>query len=283
MRIDKIHSIAIMKYMELSDAITKKLVRAGLSDKEALVYSALINLGGAFPSKIAEQTKLSRSTVYKILLDLSVKGLVNEIEKRNKLFYQIESPTRITKYLKAKVSIAKDELEKAEGLVPELENIYAFSAHKQKVTYFEGLESVIGIYESHVTCAKPYTMLAWSNTEYLESFLKNNFSTVYRKEKEKKGILTRAIIPDSESGRAFVRDEYQRIGVSEKFWPEIRFVSKNKFLVSGEITIYDEDKVSIVNLNPDRINGTIIQDKAIHDMMRMIFELSWDGAAQNQG
>lgn len=266
--------------METLNGLSKQLSKIGLTDKESLVYSALINLGGAYPSKIAEYTKLNRSTVYKVLLDLSIKGLVNEIEKKNKLFYQIESPSRIAKYLKNRVSIAKDELEKAENLIPQLENIYAYSAHSQRVSYFEGLEGVTRIFEDHLSYNKPYTMLAWSNTEYLEYFIKNGFSATYRKAKEKKHILTRAIIPETESGRAYVREEYQRIGVDEKYWPEVRFVSKDEFMVTGEITIYGDDKVSIVNLNPEKLTGTIIQDKAIHDMMRMIFELSWKGAGK---
>ena len=67
----------------------KKLEKTGFSDKEALVYLTLLELGGASPSKIAEYAELNRTTVYKILLNLSVRGLINEIEKRNKLFYQI--------------------------------------------------------------------------------------------------------------------------------------------------------------------------------------------------
>jgi len=64
----------------------KKLEKSGLSDKEALVYLSLLELGGAFPSKIAEYSGLNRSTVYMVLLNLSVRGLVNEIEKKNKFF-----------------------------------------------------------------------------------------------------------------------------------------------------------------------------------------------------
>jgi sugar-specific transcriptional regulator TrmB len=88
--------------------------KIGLTDKESAVYSTLLELGGAYPSKIAEKTKINRSTVYKILLDLSVKGLVSEIQKKGKLFYQIENPDKLARYLKDKVTIANDQFEKAQ-------------------------------------------------------------------------------------------------------------------------------------------------------------------------
>ncbi len=277
--IDNIRRYGIINCMNntLPD-IQKQLIKAGLSEKESAIYAALLHLGGAYPSKIAEITKINRSTVYKILLDLSVKGLVNEIEKKNKIFYQVENPNRLIRYAKDKVTIAKDALEKTERMIPDIEQLYNVFAHKPKVTYFEGLENVIHIYEDHLQMKQPYEMLAWSNTQYIENLLKLDFFFHYRKTKEAKKITTRAIVPDTLSDKSFVHLAYEKIGIAETFWPVARFVPVKEFSVSGEITIYGEDKVSIVNLNKDTLTGTLIQDKTIHDMMKMIFELSWKGA-----
>ncbi len=265
-----------------SPDIQKQLTKTGLSEKESLIYATLLNLGGAYPSKIAELTKINRSTVYKILLDLSVKGLVNEIEKKNKIFYQVENPARLVRYAKDKVTMAHDALEKTERLIPEIEQLYGSFANKPKVLYFEGLEQTIQIYEDHLNTKKPYEMLAWSNTQYIENILKLDFFLRYRRTKETQRITTRGITPDTESDKSFVREAYKKIGIDEKYWPIVRTVSQDIFNVQGEIIIYGDDKVSIVNLNEKTINGTIIQDKAIHDMMRMIFELSWKGASDTK-
>ena len=64
--------------------LLQKLNRSGFTDKESLVYVSLLELGGAYPSRIAQYCNLRRSTVYNILLSLSVRGIVNEIEKKNK-------------------------------------------------------------------------------------------------------------------------------------------------------------------------------------------------------
>src|ERR1035437_9501454 len=113
--------------------------KIGLSQKEALVYSTLIELGGAYPSKIAEGTKLNRSTVYKILLDLSVKGLVSEIKKKNKIYYQTEKPSKLLRYAKGQVTLANDHLETVQKLIPDLEGMYSLFSNKPKISYFEGI------------------------------------------------------------------------------------------------------------------------------------------------
>ncbi len=260
------------------EQIKKQLHRIGLTNKESAVYSTLLELGGAYPSKIAEKTKINRSTVYKILLDLSIKGLVNEIDKSKKLFYQIENPNKLTRHLKDKVLIVQDQLEVAQKIVPEIEGLFNMFANKPKVSYFEGEEQVVQIYEDHLDVKKPYEMLAWANTTYLQDLLKLDFFLRYRKTKEKTGITTRGIVPDTEFDQEFVNKTYKDIYIEEKYWPVMKYIPHREFSFEGEITIYSDDKVSIVNLNKNHFTGTIIQDKTIYNMMKMIFELSWKGA-----
>ena len=77
--------------MQIKDQIlVKKLEKTGFTDKEALIYVSLLELDGAFPSRIAQYSGLKRATAYDVLTALTIRGLVNEIEKKNKLFYQIE-------------------------------------------------------------------------------------------------------------------------------------------------------------------------------------------------
>ncbi len=254
--------------------LLKKLEKSGLSDKESLVYMALLELGGAYPSKVAEYTGLNRSTVYMILLQMSVKGLVNEIEKRNKQFYQIESPTRLVRNVKDKMSLIQDEIESAQRILPDIEGLFSV-ADKPKITYFEGIEGIKNIYESHTYVSKPYEMLAWANASSLESILPQEFFIKYRKTKEQKGITTRGIIPDKESDRTFTERVYE--GYKKEIIPIMKFISASSFPYNAEVTIYGDKKVSIVNLGKEKLTGVIIEDETIHGLMKMIFELSWNG------
>lgn len=251
------------------------LKKLGLSEKEALIYASLITLGGAFPSQIAEQAKLNRTTVYKILVGLSIKGLVNEIKKKNKIFYQVEKPDKLIRYVKSQAALAHDRIEQAERLIPDFEGLYSAFVDKPKILYFEGIDGILSIYEDQISTTKKYEMLAFSNASELENVFPKKFFENYRRTKEKIGITTRGIIPDTEKDQTFVSRLYD--GFKKEVVPEARYVPATEFSFKGEITIYADNKVSIVNLNQEHLTGLIIEDATIHKMMRMIFELSWKG------
>ncbi len=59
----------------------------GLSDNEALVYQKAVELGETSPFKISKATGIARTTVYAVLTDLSLKGLV-ELESATGLMKQ---------------------------------------------------------------------------------------------------------------------------------------------------------------------------------------------------
>lgn len=255
--------------------IIHRLEKIGLNNKEALVYTSLLELGGAFPSRIAEYSGLKRSTVYNVLVTLSVRGMVNEIEKRNKLYYQIEKPEKILRYASNQIATAEDNLEKAKGLIPDIQNIYGLLKNQPKITYYEGSEGILSIYEQHISVKKPYEMVAWANASALRNLLPSAFFDKYVKTKEEIGIVTRGILPDTPENRAFNSVRYANI--MEKNIPVLRYVPEKYFPSShlGEITIYGTNKVSIVNFDSTKMIGTVIEDESIHKIMRMIFELSW--------
>lgn len=255
-----------------NEILLKKLQKSGLSDKEALIYIALLELGGAYPSKIATSTSLNRSTVYMTLLHMSVKGMVNEIKKKNKLFYQVESPNKLLRYTQSKISIVNDEIESLKKILPDIEGMFTTS-DKPKITYFEGIDGVMQIYESHINVTKAYEMLAWSNASALETVLPEKFFKHYRRTKESKNITTRGIIPDADSDKTFTNRLYENF--RKEIIPRMKYIGVDKFPFNAEITVYGEKSVSIVNLGKEKFTGVIIEDQTIHGLMKMIFELSW--------
>ena len=75
--------------------LEKYLEELGLSDKEAVVYLALLQFDNAAPSQIAEKTKLNRSTVYVVLESLEKKGLASETNVGKTVHYQAAAPERL--------------------------------------------------------------------------------------------------------------------------------------------------------------------------------------------
>ena len=274
---DKTTPMAYSEVMKTTETIVPQLIKAGLSDKAALVYATLLAEGGCYPSAIAEATHLNRSTVYKILLDLSVKGLITEILKGKKLFYQIEKPQKLLRYAKSRLDQAEDVYETTKRLLPEVEGLYSLLPEKPIVKFFSGVEGVLTAYEDHVLQTKPYEMVGWVNEDKLHAFMPAKFFQDYRRRKEKIGVTTRGILPDRERDKDLLAAGYK--GIAKKYMPIVRYVPAETFHYASEITVYGENKVSIFNMKADKLIGVIIEDDTIHHMMRMIFELSWKGAA----
>ncbi len=254
--------------------LLQKLEKSGFTIKEAKVYLATLELGGAFPSRIAEYAGINRSTTYAVLLNLSMRGLVNEIQKRNKIFYQVEKPAKLVANAKTQISLAEERLEKTQTLVPDIEGLYAALANQPKVRYFDGAEGMIEIYKDMLEVEKKYEMLAFSNAAQLEQVFPAKFFEQFRRTKEKLGITTRGIIPDTDADRSY--NEKFFAGYKPEIVPRFRYIPAKEFPFKGEITMYGENKVSIVNLNKEHLTGIIIEDETIYKMMRLIFELSWE-------
>lgn len=252
-----------------------KLEKAGFNNKEALVYVSLLELGGAFPSRVAEYCGLKRSTVYSVLVTLSIRGIINEIEKRNKLFYQIEKPQKLVRYTEGKIRMAEESLDMIKNILPIIENLYGSFEDRPKITYYEKEEGILQIYEDHISTKKPYEMLAWANANELINLLPEKFFDNYVKTKEKIGIVTRGILPDTPENRKFNSIRYGEI--KKEAIPILKYVSPEHFPATrlGEITIYGDKKVSIVNFEKNKMIGTVIEDESIQKIMKMIFELSW--------
>ena len=257
----------------INQDLVKKLERGGFTDKEAFVYVSLLELGGAFPSKIAEYSGLNRSTTYKILLNLSIRGLVNEIEKKNKIYYQIENPEKILRYSQSKIRQAEDSLDEIKKILPDIEGLYGSGQNRPKITYYDSVENILSIYTDMITNQKPYEMLSFSTAGELIDFIPQRFFESFVREKEKIGITTKGIVPNTEKDRKYNDVIFKNI--DKKYWPEIRYVSKEKFPSSSEITVYGTNKVSIINFDKNKLAGIIIEDASIHNMIKAVFELSW--------
>jgi len=256
--------------------IIEELKKIGLSDKAAAIYAAVLDLGVAFPSAVAERTHLKRSTVYTLLTDLAIKGLVTELERNKKICYQAERPSKIVSFARGQIQLAEDRLERAKKVLPDLEGIFSLVSYKPRVRYFEGADGVKTVYEDHINENTAYEMVGFSNVEELVKFFSAQFLARYVKTKEKIGVKTRGILPNTAFSRRYNERVYR--GLNKKTHMKIRTIPADLFPYKGELTVYGTNKVSIINFHENVLIGVIIEDKMIHDMMRMIFELSWRGA-----
>ena len=82
---------------------TSNLQRIGLSEAEANVYLALIKLGRANVTKLAEESGVHRTNIYSILDKLKAMGLVSYFHEDNKMNFKAADPENLLNYIRFNV------------------------------------------------------------------------------------------------------------------------------------------------------------------------------------
>src|SRR5437868_13388020 len=116
----------------------KELQDMGLSEKEAKVYLAALELGPTTAEKLAIQAKVNRSTTYVQLESLMEKGLMSTYEEGKKTFFAPESPELLRRLL----TLKKDEVVARERdltrFLPDLLRQFEGAGEKPVVRLFPG-------------------------------------------------------------------------------------------------------------------------------------------------
>lgn len=241
--------------------LKKSLEYVGFSQKEILVYLALLELGKGTVTEISRKAGINRPTGYHVLSSLSSKELVKVSGKEPKQEYVAESPDQIEKLLLKKLEENQSFLKEARKIIPELKSIHNVS-DRPKVFFYEGREGMEKVYEDTLTSHEP--IRAYATVDDMHTGLKNYFPEYYKR-RAKAGIAIRAITPKTEIG-------LERKSHDKEEMREMALVPKDKYYFSPEINIYD-NKVMIASWREKL--GIIIESAEIADAMKKIYELSW--------
>lgn len=219
--------------------IKKTLQQIGLSEKEAIVYITLTEIGEALPSVIAKKAKLKRPTTYIILEQLIEKGLVGHLTKHDQKMFAPVDPSILLEFERQKF----EELEEAIPELTTLKNLYKKAPH---ISLFEGDEGIIQILEDSLSAKDG--IYCWSNTGLASSTALHQYHPFFLKKKIEKKIHSKCLFTYDENGLNFKKN-------SKKEFREVYLVPSEKFPFENEINIYN-DKISIISLK-DKI-GVII-------------------------
>lgn len=241
--------------------LQKSLEFIGFSEKEVLVYLALLELGKGTVTQISRKASINRPTGYHILSSLEFKELVKVSGKEPKQEYIALSPDQIEKLLQKKLENDQAFIKEAKKIIPELKSIHNVT-DRPKVFFYEGKDGLEKVYED--TLNSKEEILAYASVEDVESTLPHYFPEYYKR-RAKKGIKIRAIFPESQEAR-------NRASLDKEEIRESLLIPSTKFGFHPEINIYN-NKIMIASWREKL--GIIIESNEIADAMKKIYELSW--------
>ena len=124
-----------------------ELKNLGLSENEAKVYLAMLNIGPSSVVEIAKKAEINRPTTYVQIESLKKKGLVSSHIKGKKQIFIAESPEHLESVVEDemhKIAYKKDILSE---VIPELLNLYNSASDRPQVRFFEGREGLLRMQE----------------------------------------------------------------------------------------------------------------------------------------
>lgn len=239
--------------------LANDLQNLGLSNKEAKIYLAVLELGEANIGQIALKSGVKRTTVYDVINSLKEKRLLTEMTKNKKALFSAEDPRKLEGQLDEK----KETLKK---ILPELLSITNLLDKKPTIKFYEGNEGIKEVYKD--TLDYPDQELqAWVTAEAMTGFDVDWLENYYVKKRLEKKIWVRVIAPDAED----IVKNYK--STDEKSLRRTKLISAEEFPFEVEINLYGKNRVAIMSF-AEKI-GLIIESPKLYRTLKSIFELNW--------
>lgn len=248
--------------------LEKELIKLGLSEKEAKVYLASLELGPSPVQKISQKAKVNRATTYVIIEDLKALGLMSTYDEGKKTYFVAEQPERLLMHLKTQEEVIHQRIELLKNRLPELKSIFNAVSDKPKVKYYEGIEGLKAVQEDFVESLKKgdeiYAFFPYDEINKL-AFKINIF---WQKRASKK-IVTKVIYSSAE-GRQI---DYEKN--LAKYGNEARYMAYEKFPIKGGVNIYG-NKIFMIDYQ-GKLGGIMIENQTLADVLKIVFKLLWVG------
>lgn len=243
--------------------ITKDLEQLGLSEKEAKVYLAVLELGEVNIQKIAQKSGIKRTTVYDVINSLKEKRLLTEIAKGKKTLFSAEDPRKLEGQLDEK----KEMLKK---ILPELLSITNLLDKKPTIKFYEGNEGIKEVYKDTLNYPDQ-ELLAWVSQEAVVGFDVGWLDKYYLAKRLAKKIWVRAIAPD-------VPEMQKYKGLDEKSLRKTKLISAGEFSFEVEINLYGKNRIAIMSFVEKM--GLVIESPKLYRTLKSVFELNWKSLSE---
>jgi len=228
----------------------------GLSDKEVIVYIALLSLGQSTVNAIAKNSRLNRVTCYDVLKYLQEKGLVSYVIKSGVKYFEAAEPRKLLGDLQEKQA-------KVKSIMSELEALKKSVKEKPNIEMFESLAGLKTVLEDVIKEGKECWFIA--DPIFMDSL--EFYFPHFIREKRKLGMFSRVITLDCKRMRQYKAKNPRK-------YVDLRFIQES--LPTTKI-IYG-NKVATLTFEKENSIGIIIENKQIADTERKLFELLWKQA-----
>jgi HTH-type transcriptional regulator, sugar sensing transcriptional regulator len=246
----------------------KELQDIGLSEKEAKVYLAALEIGRATADQLAKQAQIVRSTTYVQIESLMKMGLMSTYEEGKKTYFAPESPEYLKRFLEQqKQGFALKERELS-GMLPDLTRMFESAGERPVVRFYNGKEGIKALREETLN-AKDGILYVMSSNDALTSVFSEGELEDFSRRRSEKEITTKLLYTRAAG----------KFGDPHRHNTERGYLPPESLPLATDIVIFD-DSVGIMTLKGTLL-GVLVKSAAVRDSMRAIFEFLWKSAEKH--
>lgn len=249
------------------EELIRELGHFGLSEKEAAVYLASLELGPSPVQDVSHKSKVNRATTYVMIESLMNRGLMSSFVRGKKRFYAAESPDRLRAVLRMQRKELEQKEAEFEATFPMLAALYNAEGAKPQIRYLEGVEGVKTVRETFMKLDGEILQILSVEPEVPRDELEPG-----------RAEYLRDFAAKSVPYRALLVMEGEDLGVVPS-WSnlEVRAVPRSLFPnMHAEITV--RGNTVCLYSHKTAILAIVITSQEIADGFRALFELAWKGS-----
>lgn len=259
------------------DFVDRTLTTFGLTEKEARVYRAALNHEETSPFELSRETKIPRTTVYEILFNLSLKGLVTLVQSDGFSKQQTRIRAKNPSLLREIISRKRDTLSKLDvdlvQILPDLKKEYLKHVPNADFKFYPGVTGAAEVYSRMNNNDSTEPISAWDCLMPMDSFgLLQMNKWVDTENKRKIKTVIRSLIPLNSWTKHVVSYQYERD--SKYLSRDFRYIDDPNFNLYQDIQIQG-NKISIVNGVKEEAWGIVMNSELFAKSLLNIFEIVW--------
>lgn len=244
------------------------LLQAGLSKDQAALYETLVSKGELPAARAAKESGVPRTLAYVVLKQLETMGLVEKREDVGKVAqFAATHPLRLQEIAEQKKKEAEVALAALKDALPELSSAYGLALGKPGIRFFEGFIGVQHVLNDSLSAKE--IIRTYADLAAIRTYIPD-INATYVKERARRKVEKRGLVPDTEENRGFVRG----YDGTFKGVTDTKFIQCDKAPFSTVMQIYD-NKVSYISLGTEHLIGVILEDPRIYTMHKTLFDHLW--------
>ena len=138
----------------MNNELQKDIISAGLSENEAAIYLAALELGETTVSRLARKAEIKRTTAYLVIDSLKERGLISSLKKESASVFFAEDPRKLHEVL-------EERKQKIDKIMPQLLAFTNLIDKKPEIRYFDGNEGIKEVYRDSLKYQNQEILTWW--------------------------------------------------------------------------------------------------------------------------